>query len=36
MEWGIELGTGLFVYKKIISAVKGVETGNDRMPYITL
>jgi hypothetical protein len=31
-----ELGAGLFVHKRIISAVKRVEFTNDRMPYIIL
>jgi hypothetical protein len=31
-----ELGTGLFVHKRIISAVKRVESVSDRMPYIIL
>jgi hypothetical protein len=31
-----ELGTGLFVHKKIISAVKRVEFFSDRVSYIVL
>jgi exonuclease III len=31
-----ELGTGFFVHKRIISAVKGVESVSDRMSYIIL
>jgi hypothetical protein len=31
-----ELGTGLFVHKRIISAVKKVEFVSDRMSYIIL
>jgi exonuclease III len=31
-----ELGTGFFVHKSMISAVKRVEFVNDRMPYIIL
>jgi hypothetical protein len=31
-----ELGTGLFVHKRIISAVKTVEFDSDRMSYIIL
>jgi hypothetical protein len=31
-----ELGTGFFVHKTIISAVKGVEFVNDRMSYVIL
>jgi exonuclease III len=31
-----ELGTGFYVHKKIISAVKGVEFVSDRMSYIIL
>jgi hypothetical protein len=31
-----ELGTGLFVHKRIISAVKRVESVSNRMPYIIL
>jgi hypothetical protein len=31
-----ELGTGSFVHKRIISAVKGVEFVSDRMSYIIL
>jgi exonuclease III len=31
-----ELGTGFFVYKRIISAVEGIEFLSDRMPYIIL
>jgi hypothetical protein len=31
-----ELGTGVFVYKRIISAVKRVEFINDRISYIEL
>jgi hypothetical protein len=31
-----ELGTGFFVHKRIISAVKKVEFIKDRMPYIIL
>jgi hypothetical protein len=31
-----ELGTGLFVHKRIISAVERVEFVNDRMSYIIL
>jgi hypothetical protein len=31
-----ELGTGIFVHKKIISAVKRVEFVSDRMSYIIL
>jgi hypothetical protein len=31
-----ELGTGFFVHKIIISAVKRVESVSDRMPYIIL
>jgi hypothetical protein len=31
-----ELGTGSFVHKRIISAVKRVESVSDRMPYIIL
>jgi hypothetical protein len=30
------LGTGFFVHKKIISAIKRVELVNDRMSYIIL
>jgi exonuclease III len=30
------LGTGFFVHKRILSAVKGVEFISDRMPYIIL
>jgi hypothetical protein len=33
---GIELGTGFFVHKRIISAVKKVELVSDRMSYIIL
>jgi hypothetical protein len=31
-----KLGTGFFVHKRIISAVKGVEFVSDRMSYIIL
>jgi hypothetical protein len=31
-----ELGTGVFVRKRIIAAVRRVEFANDRMPYIIL
>jgi hypothetical protein len=31
-----ELGTGFFVHKKIISAVRNVESVSDRMSYIIL
>jgi hypothetical protein len=31
-----ELGTSFFVHKRIISAVKRVESVGDRMPYIIL
>jgi hypothetical protein len=31
-----ELGTGFFVYKRIISAVKSIEFVSDRMSYIIL
>jgi hypothetical protein len=31
-----EFGTGFFVHKRIISAVKGVEFDSDRMSYIIL
>jgi hypothetical protein len=31
-----ELGTGIFVHKRIISAVKEVEFVSDRMSYIIL
>jgi hypothetical protein len=31
-----ELGTGLFVHKRIISAVKRVQSVSDRMSYIIL
>jgi hypothetical protein len=33
---GKELGTGLFVRKRIISAVKKIEFVSDRMSYIIL
>jgi hypothetical protein len=35
-EMGNELGTGSFVHKRIISAVKRVEFVSDRMSYIIL
>jgi hypothetical protein len=31
-----ELGTGFFVYKRIISAIKGVEFVSDGMSYVIL
>jgi hypothetical protein len=31
-----QLGTGIFVQKRLISAVRRVEFVNDRMPYIIL
>jgi hypothetical protein len=31
-----ELGTGIFAHKRIVSAVKRVQSVSDRMSYITL